>query len=413
MAVELRPARQDELADYLRVVKYVFAVPPGAGLQPEDDTWRVDPDHTVCAFVDGQLVSTYGAYDFTVRLNGAPVQMAGVTNVGTLPGYRRRGFIRKIVTQGLSDARDRRQSSAILWASYAAIYQRFGYGLASMWIDYHWDPRYGALTDRPAAGSTNRAATGQTDVVTFEEGRPIAEQVFSDYVAPRNLMIERDDARWNRTFDPEVASWKPHQMAVYRDAAGEPRGYLTFRNREVEDFQPGPNQYMTVSSFVALDVDAYRGLWNFLAAHDLVREIEMERVPEDDLALLLLEEPRALRRRTGDGLWMRIADVALALAQRPYGAAGALTIEVQDDVCDWNAGSYRLETDGPTAEVTRTAEAPDLTVPVARLAQLLSGFASASELARAGLIEADRSEALILADRIFATTYRPYCQDGF
>jgi predicted acetyltransferase len=202
-------------------------------------------------------------------------------------------------------------------------------------------------------------------------------------------------------------------MAVYRDPSGTPRGYLVFRNREEEDFNPGPNQYMNVDGFVALDVEAYRGMWDFLAAHDLVKEIEIERVPEDDLAPLLLLEPRTLRRRTGDGLWMRIADVELALNQRPYGGAGALTIAVQDAVCDWNAGSYRIETDGAASTVTRTSEAADLTMPVARLSQLLSGFASATQLARAGLIEAREPAALGVADRLFATAYRPYCQDGF
>jgi predicted acetyltransferase len=243
--------------------------------------WRINPEHTTCAFVDGQLVSTHGAYDFTVRLNGTPIRMAGVSNVGTLPGYRRRGFIRE-------------QSCAILWASSAAIYQRFGYGLASKWVGYTWDPRYGALTGPPAEG--------QADVVTFEEARPIAERLLAEYVTPRNLMIERSEAGWNRIFEPDVDSWKSHQMAVYRSAAGDPRGYLTFRNREVEDFNHGPNQYMKVGSFVALDADAYRGMWGFLAAHDLVREIEMERVPEDDLAPLMLLEPRTLRRKTGDAI---------------------------------------------------------------------------------------------------------------
>lgn len=403
MAVEFRAAREDELEDYLRVVKYVFAVAPGP--EPQPPRWRINPEHTMCAFVDGQLVSTHGAYDFTVRLNGAPVKMAGVSNVGTLPGYRRRGFVREIVTRSLSDARDRGQSCAILWASFAAIYQRFGYGLASKWVGYTWDPRYGALTGAPA--------TGQADVVTFEEGRPIAERLLAEYVEPRNLMIERSEAGWDRIFEPDVDDWKPHQMVVYRNAAGDPRGYLTFRNREVEDFNPGPNQYMKVGSFVPLDVDAYRGLWDFLAAHDLVREIEMERVPEDDPASLLLLEPRTLRRKTGDAIWMRIADVELALNQRPYGAAGELNIAVLDDVCTWNAGTYRIETDGTSSNVARTTETADLTVPVARLSQLLSGFASATELARAGLIEASDPTVLGRADRMFATAFRPYTQDGF
>ena len=405
MAVEFRSAQPDELEDYLRVVKYVFAVPPDNEHEQHPTRWRLKPEHTMCAFVDGQLVSSYGAYDFTVRLNGAPIRMAGVTNVGTLPGYRRRGFIRELVTRGLSDARDRGQSCAILWASYGAIYQRFGYGLASTWVAYTWDPRYGALNGPPAPG--------QTDVVSFEEGRPIAERLLAEYVEPRNLMIERSEASWNRIFQPDDPSWKPHQMALYRDPSGEPRGYLWFRNREDEDFNPGPNQSMKVGSFVALDVEAYRGMWDFLAAHDLVKEIEVERVPEDDLAPLLLLEPRTLRRRTGDGLWLRIADVELALSQRPYEDAGTLTIKVEDNVCDWNAGSYRIETDGAGSTVTRTTEAPDLTMPVARLSQLLSGFASATQLARAGLIEAGEPAALGLADRLFATAYRPYCQDGF
>ena len=309
MAVEFRSAREAELEDYLRVVKYVFAVPPRDAARPEAESWRLSPERTVCAFVDDQLVSTYGAYDFTVRLNGAPVSMAGVTNVGTLPGYRRRGFVRELVTRGLSDARDRGQSCAILWASYGAIYQRFGYGLASLWTSYRWDPRYGALS--------GPAASGQADVVTFEEGRPIAERVLAQYVAPRNLMIERGKAGWDRIFEPDEPSWKPHQMVIYRDAVGEPCGYLTFRNREQENDDPGPNQYVKVGAFVALDTDAYRGLWNFLAGHDLVREIEMEGVPEDDPAPLLLLEPRSLRRRTGDGIWMRVADVERALGQQP------------------------------------------------------------------------------------------------
>ena len=405
MTVEFRSAREDELEDYLKVVKYVFAIPPGTEVEPSDDAWRLKPESTICAFVDGRLVSSYAAHDFKGRLNGASVPMAGVTNVGTLPGYRGRSLIREVIVRGLAAARDRGESSAILWASYGAIYQRFGYGLASMWVDYTWDPRYGALS--------GPAATGQTDVLPFEEARPIAEQLLTEYTKPRNLMIDRSEARWNRIFEPDDPSWKLHQMAVYRDAQGEPRGYLSFRNREAEDWNPGPNQYMTVGNFVALDIEAYRGMWEFLAAHDLVKEIAMERVPEDDPASLLLLEPRTLRRRTGDGLWMRLADVALALNQRPYGAAGTLVIEVLDEVFDWNAGSYRIETDGMSSTVVRTADAADLTMPVARLAQLVSGYASATQLARAGLIEAPDPAVLEVADHMFATAFRPYCQDGF
>ena len=411
MGVEIRAAQEDELADYLRVVRYVFAAPPAEGAEDQQAKWRYDPERSLCAFVDGKLVSTYGAYDFTVQLNGAPVPMAGVTNVGTLPGFRRRGFVRELVTRGLADARERGESCAMLWASFGAIYQRFGYGLASAWVGYRWDPRYGRLS--------GPSAEGTTEILSMVEARPTLEAVHAEYVGPRNLMIARSAEGWRRVFEPEPPEQLYQRAVVYRNAAGEPRGTMLLRNREQEDHEPGPNQYLTVGDFTALDVDAYRGMWEFLAGHDLVREVTMERVPEDDPAPLMLLEPRTLRRRTMDAMWLRVADVELALSQRPYGvkdpggAGGVLTMRVVDEQCEWNEGTYRIETDGAESTVKRVDGDADLVVPVERLSQLISGYASASELARLDLIEASDASVLSMADAMFATAYRPFCQDGF
>ncbi len=405
MGVEIRAAREDELAEYLRVVRYVFAAPPAKGDEDAKAKWRFDPGRTICAFVDDELVSTYGSFGFTVQLNGASVPMAGVTNVGTLPGFRRRGFVRELVTRGLADARERGESCAMLWASFGAIYQRFGYGLASKWVAYRWDPRYGQLTGPSAEGSMQ--------ISSLAEGREIAERAHREYVRPRNLMIARSEEGWRAIFEPDAPETKYQRMAIYRNKSGEPRGYMFLTNREEDDFEPGPNQFLTVGDFTALDVDAYRGMWEFLAGHDLVREVTMERVPEDDPAALMLLEPRTLRRRTGDAMWLRVADAELALGQRPYGAAGALTLRVVDELCDWNEGTYRVESDGVASEVSRVDGEADLVVPVERLAQLISGYASASELARLDLIEARDASVLSTADAMFATAYRPFCQDGF
>jgi predicted acetyltransferase len=249
-------------------------------------------------------------------------------------------------------------------------------------------------------------------VVAPSEGRAIAEELHPRFVEPRNLTIERSAEFWKRLFEPRPPWPPPQHMGVYRNAAGEARGYVLFNVREQEDWEPGPTQYVTVRDFVWLDIDAYRGLWEFLAAHDLFREIDMERVPEDDPAMLLLLEPRTLHRRTGDAIWLRVADAELALRQRPYGAAGTLALRVVDEHFDWNDATFRIEA-GEASEVSRVGGEGALTVPVARLAQLLSGYASASELARAGLIEVTDPSMLATADAMFATAYRPYCQDGF
>jgi predicted acetyltransferase len=174
----------------------------------------------------------------------------------------------------------------------------------------------------------------------------------------------------------------------------------------------GRSQRISVSDFAYLDLEAYRGLWDFLAAHDLVREVEWQQVPEDDPVPHLLAEPNELQRRTGAAIWMRVTDVQEALRQRPYGEDGALTIRVVDPLCDWNAGIFGIESAGGATEVSHAGGDGDVTVPIASLAVLLAGHRSATQLARAGLVDGDE-KALGVADGLFATTFTPWCPDGF
>src|SRR3712207_9436470 len=48
----------------------------------------------------------------------------------------RSGLLRQIMTRSFAEQRERGQAIAILWASMAAIYQRFGYGLAADGLRY-------------------------------------------------------------------------------------------------------------------------------------------------------------------------------------------------------------------------------------------------------------------------------------
>ena len=72
--IEIRPCRdREELDAYGRTVGYVFANNDTSDVEHELATTQ--PDWTMCAFVDGKLVSTMGTFPFTVRLNGAPMAM--------------------------------------------------------------------------------------------------------------------------------------------------------------------------------------------------------------------------------------------------------------------------------------------------------------------------------------------------
>ena len=157
----------------------------------------------------------------------------------------------------------------------------------------------------------------------------------------------------------------------------------------------------------------WRALWNFIRAHDLVKTVKFEWTPEDDIASDVLLEPRALRRRTGDAMWLRMVDIAPAIEARGYepDAEGSVTLGIHDPLCPWNEGTYRVTVEGGSATVKRVRTKPQLTMPVAALSPLYSGFRSATALARAGRIEGSAS-ALRTADRLFTTAYRPHVMDG-
>lgn len=407
MEIDIRPCRnQGELDEFARVVRYVFAMNDPGDIAAEMSAMQAD--WTMSAFVDGRCVTTFGAFPFTVRLNGAPVAMAGVTQVGTLPAYRRRGLLRRVMRAALAQMRDRGQHYAILWASMAAIYQRFGYGLAAQQLSYTFDPRFAAFA-APAE------LEGQIDLLTPEEAYPLIKPLYIEYATPRNLLIHRAAPLWQLNTLRPSKKGEPVYVAVYRNGDGEPRGYLVYQTHDHESPNPGPSHVLTVKDYVALDQDAYRALWEYIRHHDLVGEVRIRNaLPEDDPAPDLLLEPRILNRRTQDAIWMRIVDVERALPERPYGARGELTFAVAgDDLCDWNNGTYLFETDGMATEVRRTDREPQLTMPVRSLASLVSGMRSATHLWRAGRIDATDPRALAAADAIFRTHYVPHCPNDF
>jgi predicted acetyltransferase len=402
MTVDIRSLAEDELPELRRITSYAFAD------SRSDEERRslpdpLRPEWTTCAFVDGRLATTFGAYPFRVRLNGAAVPMAGVTAVATLPEFRRRGLLRQVITTSFGEQRERGESLAILWASLGAIYQRYGYGLASTHASYRIDPRDIRFNDPPPA-------PGGVRIMDAADARPHLEAIYKAFARPRNLMLHRAPAMWDFRLTPPGPQ-RP-QVGVYFDPAGEPRGYVVFALRADPEIGFGRGQRISASDFAYLDLEAYRGLWDFFAAHDLVREVEWQQVPEDDPIPHLLAEPNELQRRIGAAIWMRVTDVEGALRQRPYGDDGALSVRVVDPLCDWNAGVFTVETAGGATEVSRAGGDADLTVPVAALAVLLAGHRSATQLARAGLVAGDDT-ALGVADGLFATAFAPWCPDGF
>ena len=402
--IEIRPAAADEMRDLNRLTAYAFANNEVPKEDPDPDP--LQPEQTLCGFDGDRMVATSGAFNFKMRFNGQTVTVDGVTMVSCDPGYRRRGIVRQLIDGLLQRSRKRDVSISILWASMGAIYQRFGYGLSTTTVAY----------DFPVADiqfQFGERSSGSVRLLSKDDALPILNGLYREYSGPGSGLLHRADFYWDVMLRREGDQ---HTfIAVYYDSADQPRGYCLYKTKWRDIAGPGPNQMIDVFEFIWLEIDAYRGLWGYLAGHDLADRIRLGFVAEDDPAPNLLLEPRMLRRKTEDGVWMRVVDVEKALGARGYDSSGEVTIEiVDDDLCAWNNGRYRLTADGGSGSVARVESGTvDIVVRPDAFASLLSGHSRPSDLARMGRLSlADETRAVAL-DSLFATRRRPHCPNMF
>ncbi len=404
MTFEIRPARDEEMDQFGLMGAYSYAGAFGDGA---DNVVRNShrPEWTLCAFDGPTMATSFAAFPFTVRADGNTLSYAGITAVGTRPEYRRRGLLRQIMTRAFAEERERGQCVAGLWASQAAIYQRYGfaalgacrqYSVDTVDIQFH-DGVTGTLAPR------RYAAVDALDEI---------KAVYRAFIEPRFGYLHRAQVMWRDTVMAETDASGPVWCAVVYDDQ-RPCGYViyTLRANKVEHAARG--QEIVIRDLAWLDADAYRSLWSYLAHHDLVGRVLWENAPVDDPLTEILAEPRMLHHRDAEGTWFRVVDLPEAIRQRGYSGSGSLVVELEPDtLTPWNNGNWRIEAsvDGASAEHSR-GEA-DCRMNSRTFSALYSGTRKASDLHHWGLIEGS-PEAVRTLDEMFRTEYAPHCPDHY
>ena len=414
MALEIRPYREDEAQAFARIPAIVFGNYAGEDRVVADRGGiGIRPEWSLCAFEDGQLATSYGAFPLVMRLNGAKAPMAGVTVVGTLPWYRRRGHLRKIMEIDFKRRYEQRMEPiAGLLASIAAIYQRYGYAVCSTAVRFQIDPRMVAFVPTaPRAEGTWREGT--------PDELPLVERMYREFAKGRNGYLHRAPAIWEGQVmgrgGPAMGAgdFGPSLVAIYEEG-GEPKGYVAYAAKEIPAIEGvGQGQRVMVRDYVWQTPTSYRAIWEHLQTFDLANRIWINSAPVDDPAPHIMLDPRELHATHRDHLLGRIIDVERALPLRPYGAEGRVVFELRDEMCPWNTGRWALEAGAEGASVTRTNEAPQLTLDVSALVQLLFGQVSPSLAVRFGRADAAPDAPLSLWDAMWRTAYAPFCPDWF
>jgi predicted acetyltransferase len=401
VGIEIRNPAEDDLRNAMKAVEAAFGEE-----QKEADLDRhqkvMRRDRFLVAYDGAIPVGTTASLPFDLTVPGGQLAAAGVTWVGVLPSHRRRGILTQMMKRQLQDLHELGEPLAILWASEAAIYGRFGYGISAPTVQLDADRSRFSLRDDPGP-------QGAVRLIDREEAAKVLPPIYDTVRRQVPGFTSRDELLWDlyRLADPE--HWRrgggPKFFAML-EFDGEPVGYTLYRIKS--DWEEGfSKSHVRVLETCATSPAAERELWRFLFGIDLVVRIQGRHDPGSPLFLMVVD-PRSLMLRVSEGLWLRVVDLESALTGRTYAADDTLVVEVRDELCPWNAGRWRMGTD-----IGRTDEGAELELDIADFASAYLGAFDFERLAAAQRVRELKPGALERATNLFRTSRPPYCPEDF
>lgn len=387
----IRAISADEFDALAEVNAHAFLEPwPSEAINRERITTEFD--RNFAAFDGHQMVASGANLSFQLTVPGAVAPAAGITSVSVLPSHRRRGILTAMMRRLISDATDRSEPVAILFASESGIYGRFGFGLATM--DLELTIRRGEGRLSPGLIAADDQGSDGPGPVRLRAPEPAAARaelakVFDAVLAHRPGMLARDE-RWWTYLQTDLPAMRPASSSPIRCLLAEddngPRGYALYRTRPNWNADHLAEGRLDVLELYASDPAATAALWTDVLTRDLVGEVHARRRPLDEPLLAMLADPRRARPALGDGLWLRLVNLPDAMTRRRYAAAADLVLEVADPIMAANAGRWRLRTGGLAGGATceRSSDAADVRLTVQALGAAYLGGAQLSQLAAAG-----------------------------
>jgi hypothetical protein len=335
-----RPAfdiRQVSTAEYAGtgIGQYAFGASPEPS--PENDNRGVDylqAARLLVSYDAGAPMAKLCTHPMTINVRGSVVPMGGVAGVSTMPAGRRKGHVRALMTQAFGHMREDGQPVSALYPFRESFYERLGY---AGWVK----PRYATLhpaelqpllrMDKPGTIEHMRIAGGYDAWVAFLRNYQADCHGFS-LAHPTNMARLRDDDN----------VW----LVLVREG-DEITGAMTYR---ITGFIGS----LIARTFYTRTVAARYQLLDWIARHaDQVKEARV-RIPADVFPETWFRDMEAstatIDKENWDAPMGRIISID-GLSGIDAGD-GEVTIDVTDEHCPWNAGTWTLRGTGGTLEVS-------------------------------------------------------------
>lgn len=359
----------------------------------------------------GEIAGICGSWDLEVAVpagfaGARLVPTEGLTWVGVHPDHRRRGVLGAMMRHHLEWTVQQGRSLAALKASEPGIYGRFGYGVASTMVRASFGR--GTTFRAPAVVEEQAEATRTTfesaDPEETDRLRALAARC-AESGAAGSVVRSADDVRRHLTDVPQYRVGRERNRVIWATRGGDDVGYALLRRSHKWD-DGAPQGSVDVYLFGSVDAGARLALARRLVDFDLMGSTT-NWVPVDDPMVLWTPSPRTISGGLTDSLWIRIADLPAAIAQRGYATDCDVRVEVTDELLPGNAGVWRWRVTDGVGEASRVDAPADLTLSIGDLGACWVGGQTLGARAAAGFVTEHRPGAVAELDAALRTATAP------
>jgi len=340
---------------------------------------------------DTTLAAKTVVREYESWFGGRLVPTAGVAGVAVAPEFRGTGAARSIMTHTLHGARESGAAISTLFRTAPDLYRSLGYEQVAELL--HGSIATSALARiRRDPDITVRRAT-VADL-------PAVREVYGRIGQISSGPLSRTGPSFTTPDEEVLAGFSGITLA--EDAAGQVVGYLSWRRGE--GF--GDGAAITVPDLLATTGGSYRTLLSQLGSWGSVAPTVKIRTSGTDPIHWHIPGP-GWSVTDLQPYMLRVLDARTAVSARgwPTTVAGSAVLQLEDPVCPWNSGTYRLTVEGGSAELAAAPDAPlgeAVQLGPTGFAVLYAGGVGVAALRHAGLLEGGGEQADALLDAAFA-----------
>lgn len=398
--LEVRRARGADWDDIFAADARAFLMTsPMSDAERSDLRGKVDDSEVVvvrdpAATIPDPLVGVAMFYQMTMTVPGGDaLDAAGLSWVSVAATHRRRGILRTMITELFEQWEAQDKTFAILTASEATIYERFGFGPAC----------FADRVDIDLSRTRMRAQPDGSSPVVFGTTDEIARRIpelHRRWTQTRPGALARPDSWWAPILADRDSQRPPHSSGLHYLLHAD--GYASYRINNSVSPSRGD-----VEEVIAVTEEAHTELWRVLTGLDLLSCLHAP-IPVDDPLPVKLTDHRTVRIvGHDDKMWLRILDVPRALSSRRYSDDVDVVLEITDEFRS-SGGTFVLSARNGGGIAAPSELTPTARMDISVLAMIYLGGTRARTLAAAGRLWTDSPATLEAFDRAFATDRAPF-----